>query len=143
MAITADGYWLKMDANKYYTTYSWNSKTEEEKQEIISKIITKTNSIFGYKPAQSRYKIFYSHLSWLYHSRLYQLLENGADLDDIRLFFKYNKNWIWNDCSSYYSYPPIAFSDFLANRSLSKYIQKASKEIDYESNKNRNNNRKQ
>ena len=60
-------------------------------------------------------------------------------LDDLRLFTKKYKNpWIW------YSSPitiPITFEEFLNNRSLSKYTQKASKEINYgNSNKNSNNN---
>ena len=49
-----------------------------------------------------------------------------------------NHHWIW--C---FNPPkiPITFEEFLDNRSLSKYIQKASKEINYgNSNKNNNNN---
>ena len=72
---------------------------------------------------------YYSILYYYYCHRVLSLKSGTTldTLDDLRLFTKKYKNpWIW------YSSPitiPITFEEFLDNRSLSRYIQKASKEI--------------
>lgn len=92
-----------------------------------------------YQPARLQYHTFcYSVLYYYYRHRILSLKSGTTldTLDDLRLFAKKCKNpWIW------YSSPitiPITFEEFLDNRSLSKYTQKASKEITY-GNSNRNN----
>ena len=91
-------------------------------------------------PARLQYHTFYYSILYYYYRHRVLSLKSGTTLDtldDLRLFTKKYKNpWIW------YSSPitiPITFEEFLDNRSLSRYIQKASKEINY-GNSNRNNN---
>ena len=83
-----------------------------------------------YQPARLQYYTFYYSILYYYYRHRVLSLKSGTTLDtldDLRLFTKKCKNpWIW------YSSPitiPITFEEFLNNRSLSKYIQKASKEI--------------
>lgn len=67
-------------------------------------------------------------VSW--HLKLKKLLLNKMmNLDDIRLFFKrfWNGQWWWYSSASHMK--PITFAEFLNNRSLSRYIQKARKEV--------------
>ena len=99
-----------------------------------------------YQPARGCNRTFnrtfyYNVLYYYYRHKILSFKNNTIldTLDDLRLFTKKYKNpWIW------YSSPitiPITFEEFLNNRSLSKYTQKASKEINYgNSNKNSNNN---
>ena len=84
-----------------------------------------------YQPARGySCTFYYNDYNVLYHYYRRKILsfKNNTildTLDDLRLFTKKYKNpWIW------YSSPitiPITFEEFLNNRSLSKYIQKASK----------------
>ena len=98
-----------------------------------------------YQPARLQYHTFYYNVLYYYYSHRILSLKSGTvldTLDDLRLFTKKCKNpWIW--CSSPITIPttiPITFDEFLNNRSLSKYTQKAPKEINYEiSNRNSNN----
>lgn len=83
-----------------------------------------------YHPVRLQYHTFYYSILYYYYRHRVLSLKSGTTLDtldDLRLFTKKYKNpWIW------YSSPitiPITFKEFLDNRSLSKYIQKASKEI--------------
>ena len=83
-----------------------------------------------YQPARLQYHTFYYSILYYYYRHRVLSLKSGTTLDtldDLRLFTKKYKNpWIW------YSSPitiPITFEEFLDNRSLSRYIQKASKEI--------------
>lgn len=131
-------YCLKFDANKYYTTKDWNNKSSAEQYRIIYKLLENMEKwSYHYKPPQLRFRNFYSHLNY-YHKQ--RLLQRCINLDDMRLALKYNK-LLLNDCDcalyslhSYFAdnvifYPPISFNEFINNRSLSRYIQKAPKEI--------------
>ena len=88
-----------------------------------------------------KYRTFY----YDYYRNIILPLKNGATLDDLKLSTKY---WIWYFNSiimptAFFNSNviPITFKEFMNNRSLSKYTQKASKEINYgNSNKNSNNN---
>ena len=107
---------------------------EQNEDEVLDTLI--------YRPVKQQYRtIYYKILYYYYRHRVLSLKSGVAldTLDDLRLF---TKNWIWY--VMWYFNPtkiPITFEEFLDNRSLSKYIQKASKEINYEnSNKNNNNN---
>lgn len=92
-------------------------------------------------PVRLQYHTFYYSILYYYYRHRVLSLKSGTTLDtldDLRLFTKKYKNpWIW------YSSPitiPITFEEFINNRSLSRYIQKASKEVNYgNSNRNRNN----
>ena len=70
-----------------------------------------------------------------YHLKNNTILDT---LDDLRLL---TKNWVW-----YIKWHlnlimiPITFKEFMNNRSLSKYIQKASKEVIYGNSNSNNNN---
>lgn len=137
-------YWLKFDANKYYTTKDWNNKSSVEQYRIIYKLLENMEKwSYHYKPPQLRFRNFYSHLIWVYYYHKQRLLQGCINLDDIQLALKYNK-LLLNDCDncdcalyslhSYFAdnvifYPPISFNEFINNRSLSRYIQKAPKEI--------------
>ena len=105
-----------------------------------------------HQPARLYNRTFYYNVLYYYYrhmilspNKIILSFKNNTildTLDDLRLFTKKYKNpWIW------YSSPitiPITFEEFLNNRSLSKYIQKASKEINYgNSNRNINNSCKQ
>ena len=95
-----------------------------------------------YRPARGCNRTFYYNVLYYYYRRKILSFKNNTTLDtldDLRLFTKKYKNpWIW------YSSPiiiPITFKEFLDNRSLSKYIQRASKEVTYgNANKNSNHN---
>ena len=100
----------------------------------------KATSIYQF--TRQQYCTFYYNVLYYYYRHRILLFKNGTvldTLDDLRLF---TKNWIWY--LKWYLNPtkiPITFEEFLDNRSLSKYIQRASKEINYEnSNRNSNNN---
>lgn len=114
--------------------------TNNEYWAIQNKIIDQLT----YQPALHTHMFYDSVLYYYYRHRILSLKSGTVldTLDDLRLFTKKCKNpWVW--C---FNPPkiPIAFKEFLDNRSLSKYTQRASKEIIYgNSNKNRNNNRKQ
>lgn len=93
-----------------------------------------------YHPARLQYLTFYYNVLYYYYRHRILSLKSDTTLDtldDLRLFTKKCKNpWIW--CSSPITIP-ITFEEFINNRSLSKYTQKASKEINYEiSNRNSN-----
>ena len=96
-------------------------------------------------PARLQYHTFYYSILYYYYCHRVLSPKSGTTLDtldDLRLFTKKYKNpWIW------YSSPitiPITFEEFINNRSLSKYIQKASKEVIYgNSNRNKNTSCKQ
>lgn len=100
--------------------------TNNEYWAIQDKII---DQIIYQPPRGYSYTFYYSILYYYYRHRVLSLKSGTTldTLDDLRLFTKKYKNpWIW------YSSPitiPITFKEFLDNRSLSKYIQKASKEI--------------
>ena len=105
-----DIYWATN--NKYWTI----------QDKIIDQLI--------YQPARAYNHTFHYSILYYYYRHRILSLKSGTTLDtldDLRLFTKKCKNpWIW------YSSPitiPITFEEFLNNRSLSKYIQKASKEI--------------
>ena len=116
----------------------WKEQNENEIIDNIDKLI-KTISII-YKPARQQYRTFYYNVLYYYYRYRILLLKSDTvldTLDDLQLF---TKNWIWY--LKWYLNPtiiPITFEEFLNNRSLSKYIQKASKEINY-GNSNRNSN---
>lgn len=117
--------------NIYWTT---NNKYWAIQDKIIDQII--------YQPARGYNRTFYYNVLYYYYRHKVLSLESGTTLDtldDLRLF---TKNWVW--CLRWNLNPtmiPITFKEFLNNRSLSKYIQKALKEINYgNSNKNSNNN---
>ena len=102
-----------------------------------------------YQPTRYKHRIFYySVLNYCYRhmilspNKIILLSKNGTTLDtldSIRLLTKkYNNPWMW--C---FNPPkiPITFEEFINNRSLSKYIQRASKEVTYgNANKNSNHN---
>ena len=98
-----------------------------------------------YQPARGYNRTFYYNVLYHYYRRKILSFKNNTilgTLDDLRLFTKY---WIWYlRWNLNPTMIPITFEEFLNNRSLSKYIQKASKEINYgNSNRNRNNSCKQ
>ena len=88
-------------------------------------------------------RTFYYNVLYYYYRRKILSFKNNTildTLDDLRLF---TKNWIWYliRWNLNPTMIPITFEEFINNRSLSKYIQKASKEINYgNSNSNNNNN---
>ena len=96
-------------------------------------------------PARLQYRTFYYDILNYYYRNIILSLKNGATLDDLRLSTKY-WTWYFNSiimptASFNSNVIPITFKEFLDNRSLSRYIQKASKEINYgNSNSNNNNN---
>ena len=98
-----------------------------------------------YHPARLQYRTFYYDILNYYYRNIILSLKNGATLDDLRLSTKY-WTWYFNSiimptASFNSNVIPITFKEFLDNRSLSRYIQKASKEINYgNSNSNNNNN---
>ena len=81
-----------------------------------------------YHPARGCNRTFYYDVLYYYYCRKILSFKNNTildTLDDLRLFTK-NWDWVW------YLNPtmiPITFKEVLDNRSLSKYIQKASKEV--------------
>ena len=101
-----------------------------------------------YHPARLQYRTFYYDILNYYYRNVILSLKNGATLDDLKLSTKY---WIWYFNSiimptAFFNSNviPITFKEFINNRSLSRYIQKASKEVNYgNSNRNRNNTCKQ
>ena len=117
-----DGYWAKND--KYWLV----------RDKVINQFIYRPTRLYNRTFCYDILNYYYRHI--ILSPKSSTILET---LDDIRLFTKkYNNPWIW------YSNPitiPITFEEFLNNRSLSKYTQKASKEINYgNSNSNNNNN---
>ena len=105
--------------NIYWAT---NNKYWTIQDKIIDQLI--------YQPARLQYYTFYYSILYYYYRHRVLSLKSGTTLDtldDLRLFTKkYNNPWMW-----YFNPPkiPITFEEFINNRSLSKYIQKASKEI--------------
>ena len=94
-----------------------------------------------YQPVRVYNRAFYYNVLYYYYRRKILSFKNNTILDtlnDLRLF---TKNWVWYlRWNLNPTMIPITFEEFLNNRSLSKYIQKASKEINYgNSNRNRNN----
>ena len=80
-----------------------------------------------YHPARLQYRTFYYDILNYYYRNIILSLKNGATLDDLKLSTKY---WIWYlRWNLNPTMIPITFKEFLDNRSLSRYIQKASKEI--------------
>ena len=116
--------------NIYWAT---NNEYWAIQDKIIDQII--------YQPARGYNRTFYYNVLYYYYRYKILSFKNNTildTLDDLRLL---TKNWIW-----YIKWHlnlimiPITFEEFLNNRSLSKYIQKASKEVNYgNSNRNRNN----
>ena len=95
-----------------------------------------------YQPARAYNSTFYYNVLYYYYRHKILSLKNNTILDtlnDLRLF---TKNWVWYlRWNLNPTMIPITFKEFLDNRPLSKYIQKASKEINYENaNKNSNHN---
>ena len=94
-----------------------------------------------YHPARLQYRTFYYDILNYYYRNVILSLKNGATLDDFKLSTKY---WTWYFNSTKIPIKfliPITFEEFLDNRSLSKYIQRASKEVTYgNANKNSNHN---
>ena len=95
-----------------------------------------------YQPARAYNCTFYYNVLYHYYRHKILSFKNNTildTLDDLRLF---TKNWIWYlRWNLNPTMIPITFKEFLDNRSLSKYTQKASKEVIYgNSNKNNNNN---
>ena len=83
-----------------------------------------------YQPARLYSCTFYYNVLYYYYRHKILSFKNNTildTLDDLRLL---TKNWVW-----YIKWHlnlimiPITFKEFMNNRSLSKYIQKASKEI--------------
>ena len=85
-----------------------------------------------YHPARGCNRTFYDDVLYYYYCREILSFKNNTildTLDDLRLF---PKNWIWYlrwNLNPTITMIPITFEEFLDNRSLSKYIQKASKEV--------------
>ena len=85
-----------------------------------------------YQPARGCNRTFYYDVLYYYYCRKILSFKNNTildtlDLDDLRLSTKY---WIWYlRWNLNPTMIPITFKEFLNNRPLSKYIQKASKEI--------------
>ena len=120
--------------NTYWAT---NNEYWTIQDKIINQLI--------YQPARGCNRTFNYNVLYYYYCHKILSFKNNTildTLDDLRLFTKKYKNpWMW-----YFNPPkiPITFEEFINNRSLSKYIQKASKEINYgNSNRNRNNTCKQ
>ena len=109
--------------NIYWTT---NNEYWAIQDKIIDQII--------YQPARGCNRTFnrtfyYNVLYYYYRHKILSFKNNTIldTLDDLRLF---TKNWIWYlRWNLNPTMIPITFEEFLNNRSLSKYIQKASKEI--------------
>ena len=86
-----------------------------------------------YHPARLQYRTFYYDILNYYYRNVILSLKNGATLDDLKLSTKY-WTWYFNSIimpTAFFNSNviPITFDEFLNNRSLSKYTQKASKEI--------------
>lgn len=129
-----DKYWLKFDARSFYTKSIWESMSEEQHKEITHKfnklIKTVNDNYVYYRPPRGHTISFMTTLMFPWHLELEKLLLNKmTNLDDIRLFFKrfWNGQWWWYSSASHMK--PITFTEFLNNRSLSRYIQKARKEV--------------
>ena len=108
--------------NRYWTT---NDKYWFTPKKAIEQLIC--------HPARLQYRTFYYDILNYYYRNVILLLKNGATLDDLKLSTKY---WIWYFNSiimptTFFNSNviPITFEEFINNRSLSRYIQKASKEI--------------
>ena len=138
-------------SDKYWLTQN-DDKQKENINQLI-KIITKATlnddtliyqpARLIYQPARQQHRMFCYDILNYYYRNVILSLKNGATLDDLKLSTKY---WTWYFNSTRMPIKfliSITFKEFMNNRSLSRYIQKASKEINYEiSNRNRNNNRK-
>ena len=85
-----------------------------------------------YQPARGCNRTFYYDVLYYYYRHKILSLKNNTILDtlnDLRLF---TKNWVWYlrwNLNPTITMIPITFEEFLNNRPLSKYTQKASKEI--------------
>ena len=106
--------------NIYWTT---NNEYWAIQDKIIDQII--------YQPARGYNRTFYYNVLYYYYRHKILSFKNNTildTLDDLRLF---TKNWIWYliRWNLNQTMIPITFKEFMNNRSLSKYIQKASKEI--------------
>ena len=117
--------------NIYWAT---NNEYWTIQDKIIDQII--------YQPARGYNHTFYYNVLYYYYRHKILSFKNNTildTLDDLRLF---TKNWIWYlRWNLNPTMIPITFKEFLDNRSLSKYIQKASKEVIYgNANKNSNHN---
>ena len=116
--------------NIYWVT---NNEYWTIQDKIIDQII--------YQPARAYNRTFYYNILYYYYRRKILSFKNNTildTLDDLQLFTK-NCIWYLNLIMI-----PITFKEFLDNRSLSKYTQKASKEVNYgNSNRNKNNTCKQ
>ena len=122
----------------------WLTQNDDKQKENINQLIKLNGDTLIYQPARQQcHRMFCYDILNYYYRNVILSLKNGATLDDLKLFTKY---WIWYFNSTRIPIKfliPITFKEFMNNRSLSRYIQKASKEINYEiSNRNRNNNRK-
>lgn len=129
-----DGYWFKSDAKNFYTTSIWESMSKEHHKEVVHKfnelIKTINDNYIYYRPPRGCTISFMTTLKVSWHLELEKLLLNKmTNLDDIHLFFKrfWSGQYWW--CSSASHIKPITFTEFLNNRSLSRYIQKARKEV--------------
>ena len=105
--------------NIYWAT---NNEYWTIQDKIIDQII--------YQPARGYNRTFYYNVLYYYYRHKILSFKNNTildTLDDLRLL---TKNWVWY-IKWYLNLIiiPITFEEFLDNRSLSKYIQKASKEI--------------
>ena len=115
-----DKYWLTQDDYEYY----------KEQKEIIDQLIkvTLNGNKLIYRPARQHRMFCYGILNYYYRNMILSL-KNDIILDDLRLSTKYC-TWYFNSTRIPIKFLiPITFEEFLNNRSLSKYIQKASKEI--------------
>ena len=117
--------------NIYWAT---NNEYWTIQDKIIDQII--------YQPARVYNRTFYFNVLYYYYRRKILSFKNNTildTLDDLRLL---TKNWVWYlRWNLNPTMIPITFKEFLNNRSLSKYTQKASKEINYgNANKNSNHN---
>ena len=119
-------------SDKYWLTQN-DDKQKENINQLI-KIITKATlngDTLIYQPLQ--YRTFYYDILNYYYRNVILSLKNGATLDDLKLSTKY-WTWYFNSIimpTAFFNSNviPITFEEFLDNRSLSKYTQKASKEI--------------
>lgn len=126
-----DGYYIRPDARSFYTADAWNSMSEKQRSDILNKIAKISNGNNYYQSLSARgcgRTLMFSPI-YFWHLESKKLLLNKMNLDDIRLFFKrfWNAKWWWY--STKFRTQPISFTEFLDNRSLSRYIQKARKEV--------------
>ena len=120
-----DKYWLIQDNDDVYY------KEQKEIIDQLIKIITKATlngDTLIYRPARQHRMFCYDILNYYYRNMILSL-KNGVILDDLKLSTKYCA-WYFNSTRIPIKFLiPITFEEFLNNRSLSRYVQKASKEI--------------